>query len=148
MFLLAGGEPLAMHGVQITPTALVRPANVPPFGSWFVDFDGYFEDPEVEVHVGDVEVLHPCEGRAGYYEQIPGGGYLPPFYPPDFPPPVARLPSKSNGFHDSRIRRATAYLTNHSHHKTPPEQSGGVLVPTSDAIAPGTNRLPLFGIMV
>ncbi|RWB32462.1 MAG: hypothetical protein EOQ42_17040 [Mesorhizobium sp.] len=84
---LAGGGPLAMHGVQITPTALVRPANIPPFGSWFVDFDGYFEDPEVEAHVGDVEVWHPCEGRAGYYEQVPGGGYLPPFYPPDFPPP-------------------------------------------------------------
>ncbi|RWN31714.1 MAG: hypothetical protein EOR95_18185 [Mesorhizobium sp.] len=84
---LAGGGPLAVHGVQITPTALVKPANVPPFGSWFVDFDGYFEDPEVEGHVGDVEVWHPCEGRAGYYEQIPGGGYLPPFYPPDFPPP-------------------------------------------------------------
>ncbi|WP_244602594.1 hypothetical protein [Mesorhizobium delmotii] len=81
------GGPLAVHGVQITPMALVKPANVPPFGSWFVDFDGYFEDPEVEGHVGDVEVWHPCEGRAGYYEQIPGGGYLPPFYPRDFPRP-------------------------------------------------------------
>ncbi|WP_292547139.1 hypothetical protein [Mesorhizobium sp.] len=74
---LAGGGPLAVHGVQITPTALVKPANVPPFGAWFIDFDGYFEDPEVEGpevegHVGDVEVWHPCEGRAGYYEQIPG----------------------------------------------------------------------------
>ncbi|UVK41399.1 hypothetical protein LHFGNBLO_000632 [Mesorhizobium sp. AR10] len=83
---LAAGGPLAVHGVQITPTPLVKPANVPPFGSWFVDFDSYFEDPEVEGHVGDVEVWHPCEGRAGYYEEIPGG-YLPPFYPPDFPPP-------------------------------------------------------------
>lgn len=83
---LAAGGPLAVHGVQITPKELVKPANVPPFGSWFVDFDGYFEDPEVEGHVGDVEVWHPCEGRAGYYEEIPGG-YLPPFYPPDFPPP-------------------------------------------------------------
>ncbi|MER8792301.1 hypothetical protein NKH71_31450 [Mesorhizobium sp. M0983] len=83
---LAAGGPLAVHGVQITPTALVRPANVPPFGSWIVDFDNYFEDPEVEGHVGDVEVWRPCEGRAGYYEQVPGG-YLPPFYPPDFPPP-------------------------------------------------------------
>ncbi|RWK41747.1 hypothetical protein [Mesorhizobium sp.] len=74
---LAGGGPLAVHGVQITPTALVKPANVPPFGAWLVDFDGYFEEPEVEGpevegHVGDVEVWHPCEGRAGYYEQIPG----------------------------------------------------------------------------
>lgn len=83
---LAAGGPLAVHGVQITPKDLVKPANVPPFGSWFVDFDGYFEDPEVEGHVGDVAVWHPCEGRAGYYEEIPGG-YEPPFYPPDFPPP-------------------------------------------------------------
>lgn len=83
---LAAGGPLAVHGVQITPKDLVKPANVPPFGSWFVDFDGYFEDPEVESHVGDVAIWHPCEGRAGYYEDIPGG-YLPPFYPPDFPPP-------------------------------------------------------------
>lgn len=84
---LAAGGPLAVHGVQLTPSALVKPANVPPFGSWFVDFDGYFEDPDVEGHVGDIRVWRPCEGRAGYYEEIPGGGFLPPFYPPDFPPP-------------------------------------------------------------
>lgn len=84
---LAAGGPFAVHGVQLTPKALVKPANAPPFGSWFVDFDGYFEDPDVEGHVGDVRVWRPCEGRAGYYEQIPGGGYLPPFYPPEFPPP-------------------------------------------------------------
>ncbi|CAG0968568.1 hypothetical protein RHIZO_01097 [Rhizobiaceae bacterium] len=83
---LAPGGPFAVHGVQITSTALVRPANEPPFGSWFVDFDGFFEDPEVKGHVGDVEVWRPCEGRAGWYEPVPGG-YLPPFYPPDFPPP-------------------------------------------------------------
>lgn len=84
---LAAGGPLAVHGVQLTPSALVKPANLPPFGSWFVDFDGYFEDPDVQGHIGDVRVWRPCEGRAGYYEDIPGGGYLPPFYPPDFPPP-------------------------------------------------------------
>ena len=50
---------------------------MPPFGSWFVDFDSFYEDPEIEGHVGDVEVWHPCDGRAGYYEDIPGG-FLPP----------------------------------------------------------------------
>src|SRR5690606_28541075 len=44
---LGAGGPLAVHGVQINSTALVRPKNEPPFGSWFVDFDGFFEDPEV-----------------------------------------------------------------------------------------------------
>ena len=82
---LAAGGPLAVHGVQITSTTLVRPQNEPPFGSWFVDFDSFYEDPEVEGHVGDVEVWRPCDG-AGWYEEVPGG-FLPPFYPPDFPPP-------------------------------------------------------------
>jgi hypothetical protein len=89
---LVPGGPLPVHGVQITPTPLVRPKNAPPFGSWFVDFDGFFEDPEVEGHVGDVEVWRPCEGRAGYYEPVPGGGYLPPIWPPIFPPPGDNLP--------------------------------------------------------
>ena len=85
---LAAGGPLAVHGVQITATSLVRPENEPPFGSWFVDYDGFFEDPEIEGHVGDVEVWRPCEGRAGYYERIPyPGGYPDPFWPPEFPPP-------------------------------------------------------------
>jgi len=85
---LAAGGPLAVHGVQINSTMLVRPQNEPPFGSWFVDFDGFFEDTEVEGHVGDVEVWRPCEGRAGYYDRIPyPGGFLPPFWPPEFPPP-------------------------------------------------------------
>ena len=35
-----------------------------------------------------MEVWRPCEGRAGYYEQIPyPGGYPDPFWPPEFPPP-------------------------------------------------------------
>src|SRR5690606_41993328 len=35
---LGAGGPLAVHGVQLTATSLVRPQNEPPFGSWFVDF--------------------------------------------------------------------------------------------------------------
>lgn len=84
---LAAGGPLAVHGVQITSAALARPANEPPFGSWFLDFDSFYEDPEVEGHVGDVEVWRPCDGRAGWYDGVPGGGFLPPFWPPEFPPP-------------------------------------------------------------
>jgi hypothetical protein len=82
---LEPGGPFAVHGVQITDSSLVRPKNEPPFGSWFIDYDGFFEDLTVEGHVGDVEVWRPCEGRAGYYEEVPGG-FLPPFYPPEFPP--------------------------------------------------------------
>ncbi|MCR4269303.1 hypothetical protein NUU27_24255 [Nitratireductor sp. ZSWI3] len=85
---LAEGGPLAVHGVQLTASFLVRPQNEPPFGSWFADFDGFFDDPEVKGHVGDVEVWRPCEGRAGYYEPIPyPGDYPVPGWPPGFPPP-------------------------------------------------------------
>lgn len=74
--LLPGG-PFNVHGVQLTRLDLVKPANVPPFGSWFVDNDALFEDPDFKGHVGDVEVWRPCEGRAGWYE---------PYYPPTIPP--------------------------------------------------------------
>ena len=89
--LLPGG-PLAVHGVQLTPTRLVKPDNEPPFGSWFTDYDGFYEDPEIEGHVGDVEIWRPCDGRAGIGETIPGGGYQPPSWPPDYPPPGDDLP--------------------------------------------------------
>lgn len=83
--LIAGG-PLDVHGLQINSTGLTKPQNEPPFGSWFVDYDGFFDDPELRGHVGDVEIWRPCEGRAGYYEPLPGGGFLPPYWPPEFPP--------------------------------------------------------------
>jgi hypothetical protein len=80
---LRAGGPLAVHGVQLTPTSLVRPQNEPPFGSAFVDFDGFYDDPAVEGHVGDVEIWHPCESHAGYVEPSRGrGDHLLPLYPP------------------------------------------------------------------
>lgn len=83
---LARGGPFAVHGIQVTSTLLVKPRNAPPFGSWFAAFDGRFEDPQIEGHVGDVEVWRPCAGRAGWYEPMPGG-FGPASYPSDFPPP-------------------------------------------------------------
>jgi hypothetical protein len=84
---LAAGGPLVVHGVQMTPVELVKPKNVPPFGSWFVDYDNLFEDPDVKGHVGDVEVWRPCEGRAAWYDPIPyPGDYPDPYFPPYFPP--------------------------------------------------------------
>lgn len=74
---LAAGGPADVHGLQLTPIDLVKPANVPPFGSWFIDNDGLFDDPDLAGHVGDVEVWKPCEGRAGWYD---------PWYPPGIPP--------------------------------------------------------------
>ncbi len=78
--LLAGGA-LNVHGFQLTSKALVRPRNVPPFKSYFVDFDARFDDPEVRGHVGDIEIWNPCRGgrSVGWGDIVP--------YPGDFPVP-------------------------------------------------------------
>ncbi len=83
---LAAGGPLTVHGVQMTSKDNVRPANEPPFASWFIDFDDYFEDPQVEGHVGDVEVWRPCQGSGDVYDETLES-FLP-FYPPYVPPGI------------------------------------------------------------
>ncbi|MEM7775341.1 MAG: hypothetical protein AAF732_07000 [Pseudomonadota bacterium] len=57
-----------VHGLQITHRRLTRPENEPPFQSYFVNFDGLNNDPDVRGHVGDVEVWRPClqDGAAVY----------------------------------------------------------------------------------
>ena len=53
---LAAGGPLAVHGVQINATSLVRPENEPPFGSWFVDYRRLLRRPRDR---------GPCRRRGG-----------------------------------------------------------------------------------
>lgn len=77
---LSPGGPFEVHGVQLTPSYLVRPQNEPPFGSWFVDYDDLFDDPDIEGHVGDVEIWRPCQGQLGW-----GEDYLPPEVPEGTP---------------------------------------------------------------
>ncbi len=76
---LSAGGPFNVHGFQLNSKRLVRPANVPPWKSYFVDFDGRFEDPEVRGHVGDIEIWHPCKGgrSIGWGETIPWPGDIP-----------------------------------------------------------------------
>lgn len=81
--LVNGTDPNIVHGTQLTDIKLVRPANAPPFGSWFFDQDGFFDDPGVRGHIGDVEVWRPCDntqsetirgpGIRYIYDQVPGG---------------------------------------------------------------------------
>ncbi len=102
------GGPLAVHGVQLTPTALVRPRNEPPFGSAFVDFDGFYEDPAAEGHVGDVEIWHPCEGQAGYTEPDRGrDGYLLPYPPRHELPPIT---VKKTGDDECEVGGSCAFI--------------------------------------
>ena len=81
--LLKGG-PLDVHGFQMNDKRLVRPANVPPWKSYFVDFDGRFDDPDVRGHVGDIEIWHPCRGgrSVGWGDVVPYPGGFPVPRPP------------------------------------------------------------------
>ncbi len=81
---LAVGGPFNVHGFQLTSKYLARPQNVPPFGSYFVDYDGTFEDPEVRGHVGDIEIWNPCRGGRSY-----GWGDIIP-YPEPLPDPTPK----------------------------------------------------------
>ena len=77
---LSAGGPAIVDGLQGNDASLVKPANTPPSGSYFTDYDGSFDHPERQGWMGDVEVYQPCEGSHGY---LP-----PPFYfPPGHEPP-------------------------------------------------------------
>ena len=83
---LGAGGPAVVHGLQGNDRDLVRPANDPPFNSYFTDYDGQFEDPADQGHMGDVEIWQPCESGQGFGVYAPS--YVPPYFPPpDYTPP-------------------------------------------------------------
>jgi hypothetical protein len=81
---LATGGPPTVDGLQGNGVDLVRPANDPPFQSYFADYDDDYSDQSAAGHLGDVEIYQSCAGVQGY------GPYIPPYYPPtDWTPPPA-----------------------------------------------------------
>ena len=56
------GGPRVVHGLQGNYKSQVRPANEPPYESWFVDYDGKYEDGEVNGHIGNVAIYAVCQG--------------------------------------------------------------------------------------
>lgn len=61
--LQKGGE-LLIDGVQVQPVLMNPYGNIPPWQSYFSDYDGDYDGPRVSGHVGDVEVLG-CRGIIG-----------------------------------------------------------------------------------
>ncbi|WP_170984594.1 peptidoglycan-binding protein [Rhodoligotrophos defluvii] len=59
---LSRGGPLVVHGAQGLPLALTRADNLPPFKSYYLDYDDRFEDPNVAGHVGDIAAVQNCAG--------------------------------------------------------------------------------------
>ncbi|MGH6833453.1 MAG: hypothetical protein ACRECM_10625, partial [Methyloceanibacter sp.] len=78
---VAEGGASIVHGLQGNDKSLVRPENVPPYETWFVDNDGLYLDGSVYGHVGDIAIFNPCDKRT-VAEPLP--------YPPEFPyyPPL------------------------------------------------------------
>lgn len=66
---LAAGGPAEVNGVQGNDVFAVRPSNVPPWQSYFIDYDDQFQDPSARGHLGDIAILRVC-GRTGF--NLPG----------------------------------------------------------------------------
>jgi hypothetical protein len=66
---LAAGGPAEVNGVQGNDINLVRPANVPPWQSYFIDYDDRFEDSTARGHLGDIAIQRVC-AQAGF--NLPG----------------------------------------------------------------------------
>lgn len=64
----SGGASI-VNGLQGNPKSLLRPKNEPPYTSWFVDYDGTFEDPDARGHMGGIDIFDPCEPKPGVPEQ-------------------------------------------------------------------------------
>lgn len=64
---LEPGGPLVVHGLQGSPASPVRNFNEPPWVSYFVDYDGRFDDPRDTGHLGSVRIYtQPCAAVAAY----------------------------------------------------------------------------------
>jgi hypothetical protein len=75
---LAAGGPAIVNGLQGNALDLVRPANVPPLATYFVDYNDKFDDVTARGHMGDIAILRVC-GQGGIVPVVPlveAGGVL------------------------------------------------------------------------
>jgi hypothetical protein len=86
---LAKGGQLAVNGLQGNALSLVRPDNVPPWKSLFIDFDGGFSGPDAFGHVGDVAILRRCPAER---VETPPVGAPPVGVPLEDAPPLVVIP--------------------------------------------------------
>jgi hypothetical protein len=70
--LAAGGPPI-VNGLQGNSLDLVRPANVPPLATYFVDYDDKFDDAAARGHMGDIAIPRVC-GQGGVVPVVSAGG--------------------------------------------------------------------------
>ncbi|HLH96011.1 MAG TPA: hypothetical protein VKW08_12935 [Xanthobacteraceae bacterium] len=79
MTRLAATGPAIVNGLQGNGIDLVRPANVPPLASYFLDYDDMFQDDPARGHMGDIAIRRTC-GQALAPMPLPiavgGGGFI------------------------------------------------------------------------
>jgi uncharacterized repeat protein (TIGR01451 family) len=69
---LQPGGPLAVNGLQASPSGPVRGFNTPPGTSYFVDYDRREDEPGIVGHLGGVRVLRaPCAPSVASYPDEP-----------------------------------------------------------------------------
>jgi hypothetical protein len=78
---LAAGGPAIVNGLQGNAIELVRPANVPPLQTYFVDYDDKFSDADARGHLGDIAIWRICGGGAAYVVPVPPPALLIPVRP-------------------------------------------------------------------
>ncbi len=54
------GGPRGVNGLQGADKELVRPQNLPPTSTWFIDYDNRFDDDANDGHIGDIAIYNPC----------------------------------------------------------------------------------------
>ena len=87
---LASGGETVVDGLQGDGIELVRPANVPPLSTYFIDYDDRFERSDARGHMGDVAIYRVCDAGPDL-PQFP----VPPALPPVPPPPPLTCPPGS-----------------------------------------------------
>ena len=66
------GPERAVHGVQLSAAGLVRPANVPPNESAFVNWNAALDDALARGYAGGVAVLHTCDASGAGFPLVAG----------------------------------------------------------------------------
>ncbi len=65
-----GGAP-TVHGLQGNKKSDIRPDNVPPYETWFVDDPGFFDDANVYGRIGSIAIYAPCDSKIAEVPETP-----------------------------------------------------------------------------
>jgi hypothetical protein len=67
----AKGGARTVHGLQGNNKSDIRPGNVPPYETWFVDDPGFFDDANVWGRIGSIAIYAPCDSKIAEAPETP-----------------------------------------------------------------------------